>query len=392
MSTTGGPNKVVDSGLVLSLDAANDKSFRGEPTENLASSFSSKHRTWRRRGSGGAPLNIISDNKVRVDISVTEEQNSDSWLYYPSYQSAISGQSYTWTLYVEELFEYKATQSEQFYIQVRDSSNSIISQLRVNEIKKGDVLSISFVNPTGNTSFGRVSFGFGGGLRTSDRLHGVFKFQLEQKPYATPFVGGTRGPSVATGGGWVDRSKNENHGTLVNEPTFNSLNSGSIEFDGSDDRISIPNPLNQNNLNQIWTISAWVNVDNNNVHQQLITGFNAGINLNHVTTNRPLLYLNSGVNDYYIYGQSGRILGKGWLYITFAFRNSDGFRKIYLNDAEDISSHGPNRTSTPSGLSSTFNIASSMSGKLSQIQIYNRLLSTQEIKQNFNATKGRYDL
>jgi hypothetical protein len=191
---------------------------------------------------------------------------------------------------------------------------------------------------------------------------------------------------------WVDLTKNGNNGTLVNGPTFDSDNGGGIVFDGVDDRVSISNPLNQNNLEQIWTVSAWVNVNNNNVLQQLISGMNLGLNLNHSTTNRPLLYLNSGVNDYYIYGQVERILGKGWVYVTFAFRNSDGFRSIYINGGENISAFGPNNTSTPSGLSSVFNIGINMSGKLSQIQIYNRVLTPEEILQNYNATKSRFGL
>jgi hypothetical protein len=33
-----------------------------------------------------------------------------------------------------------------------------------------------------------------------------------------------------------------------------------------------------------------------------------------------------------------------------------------------------------------------LNGNISQVQIYNRALSAQEISQNFNATKGRYGL
>jgi len=191
---------------------------------------------------------------------------------------------------------------------------------------------------------------------------------------------------------WFDLSGNGNNGTLTNGPTFDSANNGSIVFDGANDLVTIPNPLNQSNLQQAWSICSWVEINNVNSTQTLISGLNAGLHLNWFSTGRPLLYLNSGANDYYTYGENTKILGNGWLYISFVFRNSDGFRKIYKNSI-DISTSGPNATSTPSGISSTFNIANgNLNGKIGKISIYNYVLSVNQIKQNFNATRGRYGI
>jgi hypothetical protein len=41
-----------------------------------------------------------------------------------------------------------------------------------------------------------------------------------------------------TGTTWNDLSGNGNNGTLVNGPTFNSDNNGSIVFDGVDDYVN----------------------------------------------------------------------------------------------------------------------------------------------------------
>jgi hypothetical protein len=104
----------------------------------------------------------------------------------------------------------------------------------------------------------------------------------------------------------------------------------------------------------------------------------------------PLLYLNDMANDYYSYGSN--IEGSGWMMLTFMFRNSDAYRKIYNNLADITTAGGPNNTSTPSGQSATFTIANNMRGKLASIMIYNRILSTSEITQNYNATKGRFGI
>ena len=48
---------------------------------------------------------------------------------------------------------------------------------------------------------------------------------------------GDRKSYPGTGTTWTDRSGNAN-GTLINGPTFNSANSGSIVFDGSNDSVT----------------------------------------------------------------------------------------------------------------------------------------------------------
>ena len=58
------------------------------------------------------------------------------------------------------------------------------------------------------------------------------------------------------GNTWNDLS-GSNHGTLLNGPTFDPGNGGSIVFDGINDVVSLGNVLNMG-LNS-WTVSCWVN-------------------------------------------------------------------------------------------------------------------------------------
>ena len=49
---------------------------------------------------------------------------------------------------------------------------------------------------------------------------------------------GTTRSYPGSGTTWTDLSENSNNGTLVNSPTFNSANGGSIVFDGGDDHAT----------------------------------------------------------------------------------------------------------------------------------------------------------
>ena len=60
---------------------------------------------------------------------------------------------------------------------------------------------------------------------------------------------------------WTDLSGKGNNGTLVNGPTFNSGNSGSIEFDGTNDSISLGPQINSDITETDITVSFWTYLD-----------------------------------------------------------------------------------------------------------------------------------
>ena len=186
---------------------------------------------------------------------------------------------------------------------------------------------------------------------------------------------------------WYDRSGNKKNATIVNSPSFTTQNLGYFTCD-STQNFTISNPLNQTATTQLWTVSSWVNIDTvaGANARYLISGLNIGVAAEWYDSG-TLLYLNGGANDYYTYGTT--IEGAGWVMLSFLFRNSDGYRKIFKNTT-DITTSGPNNTSTPSGQSATFTIADNMRGKIANLLIYNKVLSINEISQNFNAQRYRF--
>lgn len=182
---------------------------------------------------------------------------------------------------------------------------------------------------------------------------------------------------------WYDLSGQGRNVTLSAAPAFSN---GYLTFTGTQTG-TFTNPLvGQTQFYQNWTVSAWLSVDD--TATQNLLNLNNGLFPSY-GTNNSLLYLNGGVNDYYTYG--GDVGNTGWCYITFRFRNSDGYRTIYKN-AVNISTSGPNATSTPSGLPGTLTLASNLRGNLARVEIYNRVLSDGEVLVNYSANKGRFGL
>ncbi|MDX9727096.1 MAG: LamG-like jellyroll fold domain-containing protein, partial [Bacteroidales bacterium] len=178
-----------------------------------------------------------------------------------------------------------------------------------------------------------------------------------------------------------DTSGNGYNGTIVGAHRYNIGRFGrAMEFDAVNDYVQIPNPLSsQPNLSQEWTVSAWVNIKNTGTDQFLISGMNLGVKLVHGAGDRMLLYVNSGTNDYYVYSNSaGLLTGQGWKHVVFVFRNSDGYRRIYV-DGADKTGTGPNNTSTPSGISGTLRIGNLVNGLIDHVQIYNRAITPDEV-------------
>lgn len=177
-----------------------------------------------------------------------------------------------------------------------------------------------------------------------------------------------------------DISGYNNYGTIVDLTTpdwvyDNKLGTGSYKFE-LPSIIKHPNPfLNQDNIYQEWTCTAWVKLDDDSNIQKL-NDFNQG-NYVKYGSNNSLLYLNSGINDYYTYGSN--VSNSEWHHIVFVFRNSDGLRKIYCDGIDISTPGGPNKTSSPSGIPALVTIGYDFKGIMDDYRIYATALSSNDI-------------
>lgn len=206
-----------------------------------------------------------------------------------------------------------------------------------------------------------------------------------------------------TGNTWFDLSGNSNHGTLTNSPTYNSENKGSLVFDGINDYGQIANSSSTNSfINQI----------------------SVEITFKYLTTagggNYPSLLMKSTTNSwndgfgFYWYNGNFAFYINAWNTYKAEFVISGSiplatYCGVY-NGSNVLLYKNGSLLVTGSALSANIINSSSRlflgcgtgagtnlpgyysNSVIYNTKIYNRALSESEIKQNFNATRGRYGI
>lgn len=185
---------------------------------------------------------------------------------------------------------------------------------------------------------------------------------------------------------WGDLSGNGNNGTLVNGPTFDSGNVGSIVFDGVDDSVELSTAVS---LPGAFTLSCWFIKDTDS--ERSFLGKSA--------SNEKILFLgnnniffrmvNGGASSNFNINYTTTLNGK-WNFLT-AIRSSLGVVKSSLNGELVVAGSTLTGTFSPSTIVKN-NDGQYWDGKLVNNLIYNRELTAQEIQQNYNATKSRFGL
>jgi len=212
---------------------------------------------------------------------------------------------------------------------------------------------------------------------------------------------------------WTDLSKNRNNGTLTNGPTFSSDNGGSIVFDGSNDYISVGS-FNEDSSQDL-SVMVWV-------YPIVLDGGSFGgydyswiINKRDNASDRQWQMIFRSIqndNDFFLraniwdntagaqvsvgLGATTEIFENQWYHCVLTFNSSNSEVSLYLNGVSEASATlggtGNRKTGArdlifcKAGWDSAF----FLSNNLASTQIYNRALTAEEIKQNYNATRGRF--
>lgn len=198
---------------------------------------------------------------------------------------------------------------------------------------------------------------------------------------------------------------NGNSGTLINDPTFDSANNGSIVFDGTDGKITIPDSNSNfsfnNGVNDLpFSLNIWVKISNNNSSAD--KNFFTKTNIWLISVDKFDAYATLKTGNPNTFIQRKCSFGNGWFnsysgeWINFSstYNGSEtpSGIKLYLNgvriDTTDVSSS----TYTGMNPSSTNDIVlgNGILGSVANVQIYNKELSASEVLHNYNALKDRF--
>lgn len=187
---------------------------------------------------------------------------------------------------------------------------------------------------------------------------------------------------------WTDVSRGGNSGTLVNGPTFNSGNGGSIVFDETNDYVIINNTsiLPTTAYTKIAAFrpeGATANIisgGGDGLHAFWMGGTSTTLQAGHDNLWSTVAYSPGDMTNQWWIGAVTFNITTGWV--------------LYLNGQQvDTDASTTTFTGGNTVRIGAFNDAANLfDGDIATVMIYNRALSAQEILQNYNATKTRYGL
>jgi len=205
---------------------------------------------------------------------------------------------------------------------------------------------------------------------------------------------------------WRDLSGNNNNNTLVNSPTFNSANGGSIVFDGVDDHTTASD--NTSLQPTSFSIDTWIRPTSFGAFNTIVVK-----PFNGPPWSSPFLsymvrietsgtVLSCGTNT----GGTYRTLSTSYTFLTntiynivFTFNSSTGAAVSYINGSVLSST-----THTAGAISyaalpvligasyGTNPVGEFFAGNIYSVKIYNTVLTAANITQNYNALKSRFNL
>lgn len=405
--------EIVRDGLILCLDAANSKSFRGEPTENLFSTFSSNENNatlvgvspigltcgananWDRCNYGGGTyeynhvetINPYGEQSLVGNLIVTVA-GGDYRSRILDIGATTLNRTFTFSIWVKNNGGSDTTLS--MSIRTSGDTNGItVAKTITNEWQR-----LSITNTfTGSCTSEIRSYLFSLDAGMNILLYGA---QLEEKPYATDFVNGTRGATVATGGGYKDLTRNANNYTLVGDVISQDNH---LYFSGDQDYFQPDNNSSFNSLTEM-TLESWCYPMRSSPYEYLFSNARdttqAGLNgyeMRMFNGTPRITIWNNGSGNTAVSSVSTPI--NNWYHIAGTYSGTQ--LKIYVNGVLKGTTNSTLGIGTPSSYDlyigrMGYGAIYEYQGYIDVSKVYNRALSDNEILQNYNALKSRFGL
>lgn len=206
---------------------------------------------------------------------------------------------------------------------------------------------------------------------------------------------------------WYDLTDNNNDAT-INGATYDSVDGGIFDLDGSNDNIQIPHVSSLSlSTSAQRTIQVWVKIDalpalNTQVpvFGKLSSSFGFDGYWGGLFSNGGVVRcVTNGTSVQRVSNSTLTVSTDTWYLFTFISQitNTSNTTKLYINETEYITNaHGTDSYSETnplylgyigSGVSSNY-----LNGKIGACYFYTKGLTAAEVSENYNATKTRYGL
>jgi hypothetical protein len=397
MSTSAGPN-IVEDGLVLSLDPANQKSYSPNVFQ-----FSTDIFSWTTAASravlsrdtiaspvGNKPLKMVPSG----NDPFTNSYNSAAWNVTP----VVNGETWTLSVYVKA---NRATRVELFLFGANSSGVGFVDGSWIGLTAKGFDIGTEWTRISHSITYNNANVAFLhfrlDGTPTLDSGVEIWwdGVQVEKNSTETAFNPNYYGTTIN------DISNNSNNGTLTNSPIFFAEEKGGLLYNGTNTNITIPHNSSKMDFSLGQTVCMVLKPTTGsesarrNPYNQAYGGPGT---MTH-EPNRTINYYfgtNGGNNNPYVGRNSVFTVNTNELAFIAVSRNQSlNTCKWYKNGALISTQDAGGYTTTANGSSPILigqGYTSNFLGNIYATYVYNRGLTDEEIKQNFNALRGRYGI
>jgi hypothetical protein len=193
-----------------------------------------------------------------------------------------------------------------------------------------------------------------------------------------------------TGTSWFDVSGNKALGTLTNGVSYNSTNLGILTFDGVDDRVNVVNtipPLSNLTIELFLQTSVVDGTQNIFLDQFFSLRYE-------ISGNKFNIHLGNGSAwAYTTLLSTTTVVANTWYQTAWTWNGSTAV--MYVNGVAENSLSSGAASSTTGNITlgqHTPDTAYAWAGSMGSVKIYNTALTSDQVLQNFNATRGRYGI
>lgn len=244
---------------------------------------------------------------------------------------------------------------------------------------------------------GQISTAFAGGAGGSGIV-------IVRYPGAQQATGGT----VVTAGGytthtfttsgvfapltWSDVSGNGQSATLINGPSYNSSNDGSIVFDGVDDYVQTTAVVLPTANNAPFTLEAFCLTTSTTSYQTVLGTAGTFSQIGFLGTTFTAGRNGGGGNN--LLSSLASVSTNTWYQLCMTYDGTTA--SFYLNgsflSSGNIGSNGASNGVTVLGTYTAGSAQERLTGRVAIARVYNRAITAAEVNQNFQALRGRFGI